>query len=195
MSIQWDLAAITDPGIHVDHEAAVREIKGEKRHRGEQVRAALYTYRVCYITKTVGPGLGRMAYQEYADELGYAKSYVTNLRRLGRAIVVHGVRPESKLFSQLRNAAVRKEVGQLLDLDVPQPHERLLQVITESEPRATARAGSDPEAAFAEASGVVTGALPSANLEVLTRLEEGIGDLFFATRDARKRLSAQQGPK
>lgn len=74
MSIRWDIETITNPGISIDHTQAVNEIKHEKRHRGEQLRAALYTYRVCYITKTVGPGAGRMPYQEYAAELGYVKS-------------------------------------------------------------------------------------------------------------------------
>lgn len=191
MRIDWDAGTITDPDVEISHAQAVAEIRTEKRHRGEMYRAALYTYRACYITETVGQGPGKTSYQDYAAQLGYAKSYVTLLRRLGRALVVHGVAPKSPLYSDLTRAASKKEIGRLLDQDKPVPHDRLRQALSSHGVGRGARpnvpvADEDPLKAVEHAAQVVRASLPDADSELLASLEDTVGDLFFELRQARK---------
>jgi hypothetical protein len=133
-----------------------------------------------------------MSYKKYAHELGYSQSYITLLRRLGRALVVHQVPPESPLFSALRNAAVRKEVGQLLDLDAPQSYELLSEAVEKSTPGAVVQrpSVSDPLRTLEDAIRAVTESIRHADRELLECLEERVGDLFFAVREARRSRSS-----
>ena len=193
MSIDWDIDTITNPGVGIDHDEAVEEIRTEKRHRGEMKRAALYTYRVAYVTRTVGQGTGRrLSYQQYADQLGYAKSYITLLRRLGRAIVVHGVQPDSQLFSALTRGAYKKEVAALLDRDTPVPHRELLRLASGPRPASGSVDGHAPASLEAAVEGTVRrvkAALAEASATELERAEDIVADLFFEIREARKAMS------
>lgn len=190
MRIDWDADTITDPDIEISHAQAVAEIRTEKRHRGEMYRAALYTYRACYITETVGQGPGKTSYQDYAAQLGYAKSYVTLLRRLGRALVVHRVEPKSPLYSDLTRAASKKEIGRLLDEDDPVPHDQLREALSAHGVGRGGRQGftvdEDPRKALHQAAEVVRAALSTADTDLLVDLEDTVGDLFFELRSARR---------
>lgn len=188
MGISWDIDTITNPSVQVDHSKAIHEISHEKLHRSEQVRAALYTYRVCFVTKSVGPGTGR-TYQQYANELGYSKAYVTRLRRLGRALVTHRIPAESRLFSKLRTEANSKEVAALLDSATPVPHERFNEVLAIHDSSCTRRSAttvSHPHVEVSEALETLRRVLGSTNLQVRLDLEEAVGDLFFELREQRR---------
>lgn len=198
MDIPWDIETMLDPDAPLDQAQAIQEIHKEKRHRGEQVRAALFTYRVCYVTKTVGTGLGQMSYQDYGAKLGYQKSYVTNLRRLGRALVVHRVPWDSPLFSKLRNASVYRDVAELLDRDEPVPHDVLERAVAAKAryPRRQPPPPTEdaPQVVIQRAIGTLQQVARDADEQLLAELEESIGDLFFHLREAlRARQSGAHG--
>lgn len=191
MAIQWDVETITDANVQIDHAQAVAEITTEKRHRGEMFRAALYTYRVCYVTRAVGQGAGRMPFQDYASQLGYAKSYITLLRRLGRALVVHGVTADSELFSILTRAATKREVAALLDREDAVPHSDIRRVVAQFAAHLEHRSRDDggacrrAEEDLRVAVESVRSSIPIADTALLERLETTVGDLFFDLRQAR----------
>lgn len=191
MSIDWRVETVTDGGVQIDHRQAVEEIRTEKRHRGEMVRAALYTYRLCYVTRAVGPKPNQVSSKDFADELGYAKSYVTLLRRLGRALVIHGVPANSLLFSTLTRAAFKKEVARLLERDEAVPHDEIWRVINEHAAHMKTRAargapGQGAEEMVLSAAKSVRKALLTADAGLLERLESHLGDLYFEVRQRRK---------
>jgi hypothetical protein len=189
MGIEWDVDTVTDADVRIDHRQAVEEIRTEKRHRGEMVRAALYTYRLCYVTQTVGPRPDQVSSQDFAAELGYAKSYVTLLRRLGRALVIHAVPADSRLFSALIRAATRKEVARILDRDEAVPHHEIWRVIDEHAAHVKSsggEAGQGAEEVVLSAAKSVREALTTADAGMLERLETVLGDLFFEVRQARR---------
>lgn len=71
--------------------------------------AAILTHYTVETAGLVGKGQsengGWESQSDYADAIGYGKSYVTRLKRLGRAIVVHGIRRDSAAFTYLCSKA------------------------------------------------------------------------------------------
>lgn len=191
VSIEWDMEHITDPKVDLPHALAVREIKSEKRHRGEMFRAALYTYRVCYVTHLVGRRPGQLTYKDFADQLGYSKSYITKLRRLGRALVIHEVAPQSQLFSELTRFANERDVGALLDSDVPVDHRRLSDATASYVRGRSATHPPDGSEAVRSLVRVIRDALPGASLADLADFEQCVGDLFFDIRLAHRVATAE----
>lgn len=79
--------------------------------------AALLTYNVEFVANTYGSGAGRSNWRVYSDDLGVSPSYVKLLRTLGRAAVVHGIKPNTKRWAFLVQKANAGEVARLLRED------------------------------------------------------------------------------
>lgn len=191
MSIEWSIEHITDPHAEVGHWEAVEEIKHAKLKRQEMFRGALYTYRVLYVTRLVGGGADQFSRKEYARQLEFSAGYVTLLDLLGRALVVHRVPHGSQLWSELSNeGAKHREIAALLRLETPVSHNKLMRAVTDLKSTRTEDHGKpakeSPQSVVHRAAQEIRDALPVADRQALSALEEMVGDLFFDIREARK---------
>lgn len=196
MKIDWDVDTLADPAIYVDHEAAVQEIRETKRPKEEMFRAALYTYRLCYVTRRVGRGAGQISQKQYADQLGYSPGYITALKRVGRALAFHRVPTGTPLYSTIINNAGRKEFGRVLESARPMAYDDLMHAIAQIESASSSVPQADRlancEVVLQAAIECLGGAVSDLDIETLRRLEDKVGDLYFELRAARRRDAEPQ---
>lgn len=72
--------------------------------------AALAAHRIVTMTKALKQG-------DYASRIGFSESYGNRLTRLGRAAVVHGVKPRTTLWTFLASNASHAEVGKAIAME------------------------------------------------------------------------------
>lgn len=78
------------------------------------VLSSVLTYNVFFASAAIGKDGLYPKSENYADAIGVSPSHVTRLKRLGRAIVLHGVNPESQQWSELSRVVNDAEAVRVL---------------------------------------------------------------------------------
>ena len=102
--------------------------------------------------------------------------------------MVHGIAPDSALFSELRNAAARKEIAALLDSETPVAHELLRRAVVRTSDNRAQKLQSAAEVRAMAESAVATlrQVIEDADEALLHELEETFADLFSQLRHSRR---------
>lgn len=109
------------------HKHAADKVAGEVMWE-----AGLLTHYVVVTSKAIGAEGLWEAQGDYAKSIGFSPAYVTRLKRLGRAAVVHGVRKGSARWTFLASFADRAEVGKAVALDDTDEFGAVIDAIAES---------------------------------------------------------------
>jgi len=151
-------------GTVLTHKSAADRIVGDVMWE-----AGLLTHYVTVTAKAIGSDGLWEAQGDYAKAIGYSPAYVTRLKRLGRAAVVHGVRKGSARWTFLASFADRAEVGQAVKSDDREEFEAVIDALIESTRKAGKYAVPGAETPAIEGGEQGANRTPSGETEVTER--------------------------